>query len=251
MPVAAHTRSALAASTRFGDLRHFDSIDSTNRWLREEAAAGAPEGLVAVADHQSAGRGRLGRTWEAPAGSALLMSVLLRPAHLPPERLHLVTAAVALAAADACADLAGVAAELKWPNDLLVGDRKLAGVLAEAVAGAVVVGIGVNLSAGPPGAAHLGEGGAAADRDALLSALLTGLERRLAAGWDAVATEHRARCGTVGRRVRVELADRTITGVARAVDPDGRLVVAADDGTEVAVTAGDVVHLRGAEGGAG
>lgn len=243
MPVPEHVLAHIAASTRFGDVRHFDTIDSTNRWLRDEAAAGAPEGVVAVSDHQTAGRGRLGRTWEAPPGSALLMSVLLRPAGLRPERRHLVTAAVALAAADACAP---AAAALKWPNDLLIDDRKLAGVLAEAVGDAVVVGIGVNLTTAPKGAACLAEAGGPVDRNDFLAAVLSGLERRLGAGWDAVAAEHRTRCATVGRRVRVDLADRSLTGTATAVDDDGRLVVATATSSEV-VSAGDVVHLR-AEG---
>jgi BirA family biotin operon repressor/biotin-[acetyl-CoA-carboxylase] ligase len=139
-------------------VRRFVDIDSTQRYALDEARRGAPARLVAVADHQSAGRGRLGRRWEAPPGSNLLMSVLLRPT-MPVEELHLCTVVVALAALDACASVAGVDAELKWPNDLMVGDRKLAGVLAEAVAGtppgppiaAVVVGIGVNVRWPPPG----------------------------------------------------------------------------------------------------
>src|SRR5580698_1491786 len=111
------------------EVRRFEQVDSTNTYLRAEARLGAPEGVVAVADHQSAGRGRLDRRWEAPAGSSLLMSVLFRP-EFDPAELHLCTAAVALAAVAACREVAGVEAVLKWPNDLLVGDLKLAGVLA-------------------------------------------------------------------------------------------------------------------------
>ncbi len=147
--------------TRFGPIRRFTEIDSTNRYLLDEARAGAAEGAVAVADYQSAGRGRLGRRWEAPPGSNLLTSVLLRPV-LATDELHLCTVAVALAAAAACEHGAGVAAELKWPNDLVVGGRKLAGILAEAVprgpggAGdAVVVGLGLNVR-WPPPAGHAG-----------------------------------------------------------------------------------------------
>src|ERR1051325_2188638 len=108
------------------DVRPFTELDSTNRWLLDEARRGAPEGVVAVADHQTAGRGRLGRTWEAPAGASLLTSILLRPA-LPLERRHLVTTAVALAGAAAISEAGPL---LKWPNDLLIGNRKVAGVLA-------------------------------------------------------------------------------------------------------------------------
>ncbi len=147
--------------TRFTDIRHFDSVDSTNRYLLDEARSGAPEGVVAVAEHQSAGRGRLGRRWEAPAGANLLMSVLLRPV-LPPDHRHLAAAVVALAGADAVTAVTGLEPGVKWPNDLLAPDgRKFAGVLAEADLGVaappfaggpggpgppIVVGIGINVN---------------------------------------------------------------------------------------------------------
>ena len=116
---------------RFTDIRRFDTIDSTNRYLLDQARAGAPDGVVAVADHQSAGRGRLGRRWEAPTGANLLVSVLLRP-DLPPPLRHLVPAVVALAASDAAETVTGLVLGVKWPNDLLGSDgRKVAGVLAE------------------------------------------------------------------------------------------------------------------------
>ena len=118
--------------TRFAEIRRFEVLDSTNRYLADEAVAGAPEGLVAVTDFQSAGRGRLGRRWEAPAGTNLLASVLFRPL-LDPKDLHLLTVVVALATADACMEAAGLEPHLEWPNDLYVGKRKLAGVLAESV----------------------------------------------------------------------------------------------------------------------
>src|SRR4051794_41904164 len=153
----------------------------------ELAGAGAPEGVVAVADHQTAGRGRLGRTWVAPPGASLLLSVLLRPG-LTTERLHLATAVVALAAAAAVDDVAGFRPGLKWPNDLVVDDRKLAGVLAEAdlsdaAAPAVVVGIGINLNWPdelPPEIATIAVAanhvaGRPVDRDAVLDALLAHL----------------------------------------------------------------------------
>ena len=142
--------------SRFTDIRRFESIDSTNRYLLEEARRGAPGGVVAVADHQSAGRGRLGRRWEAPPGSNLLMSVLLRP-DLPAGQRQLACGVVALAAIDAVASVTGLGVGIKWPNDLLGPDgRKLAGVLAETdVVGSpagstlrapIVVGIGVNVN---------------------------------------------------------------------------------------------------------
>ena len=218
--------------TRFGDIRWLDTVDSTNRYLADLARAGAPEGVVVVADHQTAGRGRLGRAWEAPPAESLLASVLLRP-----EQPHLVTAAVALAAADACESVAGVRAGIKWPNDLLVGDRKLAGILAVAEGDAVVVGIGINVGWAPPGAACLGAPAGARRR--LLDDLLSGLESRYGR-WDEVAAEYGRRCETVGRRVRVELpGGRVVVGRADRLDECGRLEV---DG--VVLSAGDVVHLR-------
>src|SRR5262245_23342989 len=133
------------------DVRHLASIDSTNRYLLDEARAGAAAGLVAVADHQTAGRGRLGRSWEAAPGSSLLVSVLLRP-DLAVDRLFLLTLAAGLALADAIAAVAAVSAGLKWPNDLVVDDKKLAGLLAEAdlsagAARALVIGAVCHLTA--------------------------------------------------------------------------------------------------------
>jgi BirA family biotin operon repressor/biotin-[acetyl-CoA-carboxylase] ligase len=239
-------------------VRWFDEIDSTNTYLASQATAGAPEGLVAVADHQTAGRGRLDRRWESPAGANLLASVLLRP-RCEPADLHLSTAAVALAAADACREVARVEAALKWPNDLLVGESKLAGVLAEAVfaggsLGAVVVGIGINVAwPGPPDAGgtcldQAGRSGQPVDRRGLLDHLLERLAPRRAllddeAGRRTVAAELRRRCATLGRQVRVVLADEELVGMAVDIDDAGHLVIEADGGTRT-VSAGDVVHLR-------
>ncbi len=237
------------------DVRRFVDIDSTNAYLRREARGGAPEGAVAVADHQSAGRGRLDRRWESPPGASLLVSMLFRP-EFDPSELHLCTAAVALAAVEACRRVAGVEAVVKWPNDLLVGDAKLAGVLAEAefLSGscAMVVGLGLNIEwPGPAGA-----GGTClsdlrssrVDRDELLDALLDVLSARRglldsAPGRREVAAELRRRCATLGQPVRVELAAQTVVGVAVEVDDAGHLVVETAHGRHT-VAAGDVVHLR-------
>src|SRR5918999_1635562 len=117
---------------RFDDVRWVEETDSTNSRLLDDARAGAPEGRVLVADHQTAGRGRLGRRWEAPAGASLLLSVLLRP-DLPPERRHLVTAAVALAEADADAVIVGIGINVNWPDDPPAG-----GVALNQLAGSTV-----------------------------------------------------------------------------------------------------------------
>jgi BirA family biotin operon repressor/biotin-[acetyl-CoA-carboxylase] ligase len=241
--------------TRFADVRRFESIDSTNRYLLDEARAGAPEGVVAVADHQTAGRGRLGRSWEAPAGANLLLSVLLRPAIEPGDR-HLATTAVALAAVDAIGVLGLVGrtdVSVKWPNDLVdASGRKLAGVLAESdlasatpaegLPAPVVVGIGINVNWPaadadlPPDLAGLAVSlrqlaGAPVDREALLGALLAALEPRAAdlgsvEGRSRLAGDLLARCTTVGTRVRVDLPNGSFEGTATGISPEGHLVVA-------------------------
>ena len=248
----------------FGDVRRLGTVTSTNSYLLKEARRGAPEGLVAVAEHQTAGRGRLGRRWEAPPGACLLVSVLFRPI-LDPARLHLCTAAVALSAAEACRSMAGIWPTVKWPNDLLVGEGKLAGVLAEvdpdAPGGpegsvAVVVGIGVNIDyPGPEGAGGTSlreETGRGVDRLLLLDALLGELDPRSAAlhsaaGQESLAAELRGRCRTLGQAVRVELSEGTIVGIAVDLTVDGHLVIETGTGRRE-VAAGDVVHLRSAEG---
>lgn len=257
------------SGTRFTDIRRFDSVDSTNRYLLAEARSGAAEGVVAVAEFQTAGRGRLGRRWEAPGGSNLLTSVLLRPP-LRPDQQHLAAAALALAAADAVECVAALSLALKWPNDLLgENGRKVAGVLAEAdVTGgpvspgrspAVVVGIGINVNWPasdddlPPdlvgSAGSLRQlAGAPVDRGALLEALLEALEPRAEdlarpAGRARLGEELRSRCATLGADVRVELADARFEGRAVDLTPDGHLVVETG-GARRTVVAGDVVHLR-------
>lgn len=258
-----HVRAALAGTT-FGDVRWVVETGSTNDDLLVAAGAGAPEGVVLVADHQTAGRGRVDRTWIAPAGSSLLFSVLFRP-DLAADETHLLLTALALAAADTCGEVAGVVPELKWPNDLVIGDRKLAGVLAETVVAegrveAVVVGMGLNVD----WPAELPESLAAiatslrhqvtADRDLDREHLLVRLLRRLddryrdlhsPGGVERLVEEARRRTAWIGERVRVQLADEIIEGTATDVTAAGRLVVETEDGRRE-VTTGDVVHLRSA-----
>jgi len=258
------------SGTRFRDIRCFDSIDSTNRYLLEEARKGAADGVVAVADHQTAGRGRLGRRWEAPGGSNLLMSVLLRP-HLTADRRQLASSVVALAASDAIAAVAVLEVGIKWPNDLLALDgRKVAGVLAEAdLAGSespspapappIVVGIGINVNwpvrdgdlpdewAGSATSLYQ-QCGREVDRSELLESLLANLEPRVAdlgteLGLSRQTHDFRSRCVTLGTRVRVDLAEGFLEGIAVEVTPAGHLVVEADGETRT-VIAGDVVHVR-------
>jgi BirA family transcriptional regulator, biotin operon repressor / biotin---[acetyl-CoA-carboxylase] ligase len=217
--------------------------------LLERALEGAPEGLVVVTDHQSAGRGRFDRRWEAPAGTSLLFSVLLRPGYatLPPNRRHLVVAAVSLAVVDAARAVAGAELRLKWPNDIVAADRKVAGILAEATAdGAVVVGAGVNVAWAPDGevATCLDQvAGHAVDRGELLVQSLLALDG-LYGLWDVVSRRYREVNATVGRQVTVVLGDDVapLSGKAVAIDEDGHLVVRDRSGRVVDVAAGDVVH---------
>jgi BirA family transcriptional regulator, biotin operon repressor / biotin---[acetyl-CoA-carboxylase] ligase len=237
---------------------------STNADLLARAAAGEPEGAVLVAEQQSAGRGRLGRTWVAPPRAALTFSVLLRPDPVPRARLGWLPLLAGVAVAAAVREFAAVDAQLKWPNDVLAGRGKLAGILAEAAGGAVVVGVGVNVSTGPddlppPGPGALSatslrlEGAASPDRARLLAGILAGLERRYRA-WSQVSgdtersglrAEYTALCATLGRPVRVELpGGRQVDGLAAGVDPDGRLLVSVPPDPDLPVAAGDIVHLR-------
>jgi BirA family biotin operon repressor/biotin-[acetyl-CoA-carboxylase] ligase len=224
----------------------FATLDSTNRHALDAARDGADDGLVVVADVQTAGRGRLGRSWESPPGSSLLVTVLLRR----PAVDHAVMAA-GVALARAVEQVGGIDVALKWPNDVVVGDRKLAGLLAESEGDRLVIGAGCNVNwesfpdelEGTATACNL-EAGHPVDRDALLDAYVDELADVLAAG-DVVLDEYRARLATLGRRVRVhQVRGDDLEGTAIAVTDDGALVVRDDAGTEHIVVAADVHHLR-------
>jgi len=275
---AAGERARLAlAGSRFADVRWVESTGSTNTDAMALARAGEPEGIVLVADHQTAGRGRLGRRWEASPGASLLVSVLLRP---PAAIADAATMLAGLSMADALADAAGVTARMKWPNDLVAAvggdDRKLAGILAEAdwPPGAnissgwappppgervvVVVGIGVNanwpaevpeeLATSLTACNHLT--GREVDRADLLVAFLRRLDDRygrLRAAPDDrswLREEWKERSATLGRRVRVDLGADDLEGTAVDIDDAGRLVIETLEGDRRAVAVGDVIHLR-------
>ncbi|MEU8984721.1 biotin--[acetyl-CoA-carboxylase] ligase [Streptomyces sp. NPDC058467] len=224
----------------------------------------ADEGTVLVAEEQDAGRGRLDRQWTAPARSGLFFSVLLKPTQVPVERWGWLPLLTGVAVATGLSRAAGVDTALKWPNDLLVTvggeERKAGGILAErAGPDAVVVGIGINVTLREdelpvPGAGSLALAGArTTDRDTVLRAVLRSLEqwyeRWRAAGGDPVASglqdTYAAGCATLGRVVRAELpGGRSLTGEAVALDGDGRLVIATEEGVQEPVGAGDVVHVR-------
>ncbi len=262
-----------------------ESTGSTNADLLAAARAGEAPGRVLVAEEQTAGRGRLGRGWSAPARSGLFFSVLLAPppgSAVPETRWGWLPLLAGVATATALSRVARVDTALKWPNDLLVDvageERKCGGILAERVgtrtpdggaragegvgpaAGAVVLGIGLNVSLRAdelpvPGAGSLALAGAeTVDRDPLLRAVLRSLgdwyARWVAAGGDPAVSglqdAYAAGCATLGRRVRAVLpGDAELHGEADALDGDGRLVVRTDDGVRHPVSAADVVHLHG------
>ncbi len=254
---------------------------STNADAAEAARVGEPEGLVVVAERQAAGRGRQDRVWTSPARAGLALSVLLRPGAagvpspdggdrapgIPTHRYGWLPLLAGVALVESVSRLAEVDAVLKWPNDLLVGGRKCAGILAEVVPGTepagVVVGIGLNVTLREdelpvdPGGQKVTSlalaGAAATDRDPLLRALLRSFaswyERWRAASGDAessgLASAYAEHCDTLGRQVRVALPDGgVLAGTARAVDGDGRLVVWSGTGQRHAVAAGDIRHVR-------
>ncbi len=246
------------AGTRFADVRWVGETGSTNADLMALAHSGAPDGIVLVADHQTAGRGRADRVWTAPPRSSLLLSVLLRP---EPSFAPFVGMALGVAAVDAIAATTDVRARLKWPNDLVwpgrgdSGDRKLGGILAEAdwadpSAPSVVVGLGLNvnwpadfpddLQAIATSVNHVA--GHDVDREQVLVAILRALDVRCR-GVDLMDAV-RERSATLGTRVRVELASGAFEADAIELTDQGHLVVQLDDGARRAITAGDIVHLR-------
>ena len=229
---------------------------STNADVAAKAREGAAEGLVVAADHQTAGRGRLGRSWDTPRGGGLAVSALLRPAGVPAQRwpwLPLLAGVVVVEALRICP---GVETVLKWPNDVLHGGAKLAGILVERVESAAgpaaVVGIGLNLTVAPHGATSLAAaGGSEVEPETVLTTLIGRLSSRYdewrgqggdPAPWLAAA--YRAVCDTVGRDVQAVLpGGATVEGRAVDVDATGRLVLRTPSG-DTPVGAGDVVHLR-------
>jgi BirA family biotin operon repressor/biotin-[acetyl-CoA-carboxylase] ligase len=200
-------------------IARYESVTSTQDVARER-----PIGSVVLADFQSAGRGRLAHRWEAPAGTALLVSFVLAPNPL-------LSLAVGVAAAEAC----GPPVRLKWPNDLLLDGRKVGGILVEATPAKAICGIGINLSWAPPGAAQLDQ-----PRQELFTRLIPEVEKWSSAQADDVLTRWRELSDTLGRRVRVELPGQFVEGIAEDVNNRGELLV---DGA--VVSAGSLTHLTG------
>ena len=260
-------RAAVRPDGLWREIEVVPSTGSTNADLLARALCGEPEGVVLAAEEQTAGRGRMGRSWTSPRYAALTFSLLIRP-DVPPARRGWLPLLTGVAVAAAVTTVTGVPARLKWPNDVLAGEAKLAGILAEAAGDAIVVGIGLNVStepaelsrlpAGPgpgalPATSLRAAGATALNREKILLTILAGFERwyrawRQAGGdpdRSGLRPEYTRLSATIGRTVRAELpGGQALSGPAAGVDSDGRLLVRVSSGSEVPVAAADVVHLR-------
>jgi BirA family transcriptional regulator, biotin operon repressor / biotin---[acetyl-CoA-carboxylase] ligase len=260
---ALHAQSLLQGlkGLRFGHPVHlYRQIGSTNDEARRLAQAAAPEGLMVVAEEQSAGRGRAGRRWITRSGSALAFSLVLRPTAPPAQAVRL-TMIAGLAVCEAIEQIAGVRAALKWPNDILLGGQKTGGILVEAVTAAegeaggrleyAVLGIGINVEEAPapdqvdfPATALQVQAGRPVDRLRLLRAILQRLEARYpamtASDPQPLHADWAARLAWLGEPVVARTAGGEYAGQAEGADPDGALVLRLDSGERVRVLAGDV-----------
>lgn len=283
VPTLPRVLADLTADGFWSDIRLVASTGSTNADVLAQAARGAPEGLVIAAEEQTAGRGRQGRNWISRPGAALMFSALLAPREVPQAARGWVPLLAGVATARALRDVPrlgdpgaggpgagrpvgatgsrkpGIDAQLKWPNDILIGERKLGGILAEQSEGAIVVGIGVNVLGGEPDlpvptatSLELHQAGRI-DRAELLADILRQLQRWYlvwrGCGGDADACGLRAEylrlSATIGHQVRVHLpGGRVLAGTATDVDDTGRLLVRDGGGDVEPVSAGDVIHVR-------
>jgi BirA family biotin operon repressor/biotin-[acetyl-CoA-carboxylase] ligase len=251
---APRLRRALVSEGPWRAVEVLARTTSTNADVAARARAGEAHGLVLIAEEQTAGRGRLDRRWDAPARSALLVSVLLRP-EPPPSTWTMLPFVAGVAVAEAVRAVARLEATLKWPNDVLVDGRKLGGILVERVDSAAVVGVGLNVSLRDselpvPTATSVALAGGATDREVLAKEVLRAFARRYAA-WaaasgapSAILPAYRDICATIGWTVTVQLPGGDhVDGLVSGVDDMGRLVVMTPDGA-TSVSAGDVVHVR-------
>lgn len=242
----------------------FDSIDSTNTRARELARQGAPHGTVLIADHQTGGRGRRGRSFHSPAGSGIYMSVILRPCCVPQQIMHL-TCAAAVAMCDAVASAVGFRPGIKWTNDLVCGKRKIAGVLTElgfdnrGNVDFAVIGIGINCcqqEADFPADIRSIAGsltsisGQTIDRAVVAAAMMDALYRmdtELLTGKAHILNRYRKDCITLGKEISLVRGEEIRHGTALDIDDAGALIVRFPDGTAEAVNSGEV-SVRGMYG---
>lgn len=245
-----------------GEISYEPQMASTNLRAKEMARNGAPHGSLAVCDHQTAGRGRMTRRWDTPAGEALTQTMVLRP-KLPIEQAQLITFAAALAAAKAIEEVCPeLQPGIKWPNDVVIGSKKCVGILCEMMLDgngyAVVPGVGINVNQqafdgelSDKATSLFMETGKAVERWQVLCAYLRHMEDAVDAlereGLNGIWQEYIARSVTLGRRVRVVGTDDTFIGTAKAVDETGALIVTDEQGQDRRVLSGDV-SVRGLMG---
>ncbi len=253
MPLNAELVDTQLTTTFVGRrMRCLPSASSTQDVARAEAEGGAPEGTVVLAEEQTAGRGRLGRSWVSPAGTNLYLTIVMRP---DVERLRSLSMVAPLAVAEAVEETAGLSPRIKWPNDVLIGGRKLAGVLIETeLSGQAVryslVGIGLNVNLDVERAPEIAdiatslkrETGHEMSREAVLASLLNRFEALyiVAQQGSAVHEAWRSRLETLGRQVRARFGQQVEEGLAEDVDAEGSLILRRPDGSRVTVAAGDV-----------
>lgn len=246
-------------------LKWFDSVGSTNTLAKEMAAQGAPHGTILIADHQTEGRGRLGRTFHSPNAAGIYMSVILRPQCPPMQLMHL-TCAVAVAVCDAVEKALGFRPSIKWINDLVVDGKKLGGILTElsidpktGLTDYAVIGIGINCTQRSEDFSEDIRSMAcsaamftkkAVDRSRLAAAMITELEemsRCLLSEKEDIMARYRQDCVTIGSHVQVLRGDEKHEGIALDVDCEGALIVTFTDGHTEAVSCGEV-SVRGMYG---
>ena len=256
--------NALSPDYPWADRFHyFNTVDSTNNYLKRQALLGAPHGTVAVADCQTGGKGRLGRSFQSPGGVGIYLSMLLRP-DCPQEQLMHLTCAVGTAMCDALEEAAGVRPGIKWTNDLVCEKRKLSGILVELLNDTrgklcVIIGIGVNccqqLTDFPEELRDRAGSlamvtGRRIDRPKVAAAMmeaLANMDRNLLTGKEAMLEQYRRDCVTLGQKISVVRGDEIRHGTALDIGDDGDLIVRFDDGHTEAVSSGEV-SIRGMHG---
>ena len=254
-------RQGLTSERLGSNFYYFSEIDSTNTFARQRAESGAPEGEIVIAETQTQGRGRLGRRWQSPPFTNLYFSLILRP-KLPPVHAPQITLMAAVAMVESIVGFIPQAATIKWPNDILVGGKKLAGILTEAACDSerldyVILGIGVNVNyrfdAMPDVIRHRATSvaeltGESVNRESFLKRLIHHLDRCYgeleASGFTRLAPRWEAHFGLRGKLVRVELLDQIVTGRAIGIDRDGALLIEDQRGVRQRVLAGDVIPLE-------